>query len=248
MAFDTKKETRACISWIQDWFSNCSGGAKGIVLGISGGKDSTVAANLCAQAIGVEKVLGILLPNGVQCDLEDAEKVAQVTGIKSKLINIINIYEATFSLISNAIGADFKKEAQINITPRLRMCILYAVAQSYSYRVCGTSNLSERYIGYTTKWGDSVSDFNPVGNFTSDEVIKIGCELGLPSDLIYKTPADGLCGKSDEDTFGFTYKELNEYIRTGTCKDEAVKNKIDTMNKISAHKREVTPMYKKKTE
>jgi len=243
MNFNAKKETANCITWIKDWFDNQSGSAKGIVIGISGGKDSTIVASLCAKAIGKENVLGILLPNGIQSDIEDALKVIEVTGILSKTINIGNVYDAMFLAIESEIDDNFKPEAQINIPPRLRMTVLYAVAQSFSYRVCGTSNLSEKHIGYTTKWGDNVSDFNPLSNFTSEEVIMIGDELDIPTDLIYKAPADGLSGKTDEDSFGFTYKALNEYIRTGICFDEITKQKIDKMNVISSHKRNPIPIF-----
>lgn len=243
MELNAKKGAIDGINWIKDWFMNKSGGAKGIVIGISGGKDSTVAASLCAKAIGSENVLGLLMPNGVQVDFEDSKKVILATEICSRIINIENIYNAAMYTIEGELGDKLSKASQLNLAPRLRMTVLYAVAQSLGYRVCGTSNLSEKYIGYTTKWGDNVSDFNPLGNLTSAEVVMIGAELGLPNDLIYKEPADGLSGKSDEYNFGFTYPVLNEYIRTGKCADLQIKQKISNMHQMSNHKRESIAVF-----
>jgi len=244
MNFDAKLEMVECIEWIKEWFEKESGGAKGFAIGMSGGKDSTVAAALCARAIGKENVLGILMPNKVQLDIEDSKKAVEVIGMKSQIINIGESYQALFQVIEESVDVEFNRAAQINILPRVRMTILYAIAQTYGYRVCGTSNFSEKYIGYSTKWGDNVSDFNPLGDFTSEEVVMIGEALGLPEDLIYKKPADGLRGKTDEDNFGFTYKVLNQYIKSGVCEDEEIKAKIDWRHKISHHKREVIPYFK----
>ena len=236
MIFDAEKKAEECIAWINHWFTNQSGGSKGLVIGISGGKDSTVVAALCAKAIGKEKVLGILMPNGIQSDIADARQVIKETGICAQVVNIDEAYKGIVGGIRETIAVPLNREAMINIAPRVRMTVLYAVAQAHNYRVCGTSNLSERYIGYSTKWGDSACDFNPLGSLTSDEVVAVGQVLGLSQELTHKTPSDGLCGKSDEDNFGFTYAVLNNYIRTGTCENEDIKEKIDRMHLLAGHK------------
>jgi len=236
--FDVAKETQNCIDWIKNWFDSESGNAKGIVIGISGGKDSTIVAKLCCEALGVDAVFGVLMPNGVQADIGDSIEVCKILGIRYGEVNVNDCYNG---LISALIGVS--EEATINIPPRLRMTTLYAIAQSKGYRVVGTGNFSERYIGYCTKWGDMASDFNPIANFTSDEVVAIGDYLKLPYDLVHKIPADGLCGQSDEERFGFTYEDLNRYIRTGICENNEIKARIDKMHEYSLHKIMGIPIY-----
>jgi len=240
MNFNPKEQTQKCINWIQTWFEKQSGNANGAIIGISGGKDSTVVAALLCKAIGNQRVLGVLMPNGIQNDISDSHQICKILNIRNITVNI----ETAFNGIINAIEMDLSKQSKINIPPRLRMTILYTLGQELNYRVAGTGNLSERYIGYTTKWGDSACDFNPIGNFTTDEVIKIGAELGLPKDLIEKVPADGLSGKSDEENIGFSYKILNKYIREGVCEDAEIKGKIEKLHQISRHKQEPIPMYR----
>ncbi len=237
--FPAKEQGQKCIEWIKDWFTNKSGNAKGIIIGISGGKDSTVVAALTAQAIGKDKVLGVLMPNGMQKDLEDGKSICKHLDINYTIVNIQDSYEAIIKQIEkNESNQPFDLSAQpkINIAPRLRMITLYAMGQQLNYRVVGTGNLSERTVGYATKWGDMACDFNPIGSFTSQEVVAIGESLSLPKDLIFKAPADGLSGKTDEENLGFTYETLNRYIRTGVCEDEAAKEKIDRLKLYNQHK------------
>ena len=241
-SFDVEKETKNCIGWIKDWFDNESGGAKGIAIAISGGKDSTVVAKLCAEAVGAERVFGIPMPNGVQSDIADSLRVCELIGIPYSVINIGEIYKEFLNATR-----DNTTEALINVPPRIRMTMIYLISQNMGYRVVGTGNLSERYIGYCTKWGvDTAYDFNPIANFTSDEVIAIGDYLKLPYALVHKTPSDGLCGQSDEDRIGFSYATLNKYIRTGICEDAETKAKIDKMHEYAAHKTNPIPIYRQK--
>ena len=185
--------------------TNC----KGFVINISGGKDSTVVAKLLVDALGKDKVFGILQPNGNQIDIDDSYKIVDLLNIKYTIVNIEHILNSSLA----AIDIPITEKAITNLLARIRMCIEYAIAQSIGYRVCGTGNLSEHYIGWFTKWGDGACDFNPIAHLTCTEVMELGHYMGLPDELVYKEPADGLTGKSDEDNFGFTYKELDEFIR-----------------------------------
>lgn len=239
-SFNVEEQTKNCIEWIRDWFYTKSSGAKGIVIGISGGTDSSVVAKLCCEAIGIENVYGILMPNGVQKDINDSYKLCRIIGLDFSCIDIDEIY-------CNFLNVDyFTNESMINIAPRIRMAMLYAIGQTMGYRVVGTGNLSEKYIGFCTKWGDTAHDFNPIGNFTKTEVIQIGDYLGLPYDLVHKTPSDGLCGMSDEDKFGFSYTILDRYIREEICFDTDIKNKIDKLHFLSLHKFAPIPTYELK--
>ena len=243
--------------------TNC----KGFVIGISGGKDSTVVAKLLVDAIGADKVLGVLMPNREQHDINDSIKVCNLLGINYHTVNIYNIYNALLSAIhepqssqtkmimypnrtflpetdpadriattNNGFQFQISPKARTNISPRLRMCVLYAIAQSIGYRVCGTGNKSEHYIGWFTKWGDGACDFNPIAHLTCTEVVELGHYLGLPAELVDKTPADGLTGKSDEDNFGFTYKELDTFLTEPNIVFTHNCNKFMEMHKNSQHK------------
>ena len=203
-AADAAHET---VKWIKEWFEKNGGYSKTAVIGISGGKDSTVAAALCVEALGKNQVIGVLMPNGRQYDIADSYAVINTLGIQHFEINIKNAYNSICDEIKEYTKI-LSSQCTINLPARLRMSTLYAVSQCVGGRVVNTCNLSEDYIGYSTRWGDSVGDFAPLANFTTDEVIKIGLELGLPYDLVYKAPSDGLCGKTDEDSLGFTYAAL----------------------------------------
>ena len=209
------------IQWIKDWFDTQSNGAEGIVIGISGGKDSTVVAKLCVEAIGKERVFGVLMPNGKQKDIADSQRVCDLLGIRYIVVNISDMYydfirnisseEITLSTEDHNV-VFLSDETKVNICPRIRMTTLYAIAQTKNYRVAGTSNATERGLGYFTKWGDGACDFNPLGFLTCTEVIRLGLDLDLPEELINKAPSDGLTGKTDEEQFGYSYKEIDEVL------------------------------------
>ena len=247
--FDAVKVKKDCVQWIRDWFDKNGPGCNAII-GISGGKDSTVAASLCVEALGKDRVYGILMPNGVQYDIAYSQRVCKYLGIHSFECNIKKAYDAICEEISWAIYAmsNLKvlkptDQTKINLPPRLRMSTLYAISQSLNGRVVCTDNASEAYIGYSTRWGDNVGDFSPLLNLTSEEVVAIGDALGLPYELTHKTPSDGLCGKTDEDNFGFTYEVLNKYIRTGVCDDEEIKAKIDAKHQKNLFKLQPIPAF-----
>lgn len=194
----------------------------GYVLGISGGKDSTVVAKLLVDAIGKENVLGVLMPNGEQKDIDDSYKVCEYLNINYTVININDAFDGIVQQVNlskihtvnnNEENIFLTEKSLTNVAPRIRMTTLYAIAQSLGYLVAGTGNKSERFVGWFTKWGDGACDINPIAHLTCTEVIELGDYLGLPYDLVHKTPADGLTGKSDEDNLGFTYKELDSLIK-----------------------------------
>ena len=196
------------IDWIREYFKTTNG--RKAVIGISGGKDSTVAAALCVKALGKENVIGVMMPNGVQSDIEDSEKIIKHLGIDSFVVNINYAY---LNLVNQINEHHITSQAQINMPPRLRMTVLYGVAQNIGGRVVNTCNRSENCLSWATIWGDSVGDFAPFDLLTTEEIVAIGDELCLPYELVHKTPSDGLCGKTDEDSFGFTYNEVNQLIR-----------------------------------
>jgi len=226
---------------IRDWFDK-NGSTATAVIGISGGKDSTVAAALLEEALGKDRVLGVMMPNGIQPDISDSERVIKILGIRSITENINTIY-ATFIQQLMMTGINVSKDTTINLPPRLRMATLYAIAQSLPEggRVINTCNYSEDYVGYSTKYGDSAGDISILGNCFVSEVIGIGDALGLPYDLVHKAPSDGLCGKTDEDRFGFTYDDIETYVLTGTTGNAEIDAKILKMHKASRHK--YTEMY-----
>ena len=210
--------------------------AKGVVIGMSGGKDSFVIAKLCCEAIGKESVFGVIMPNGEMTDVDDAIKSCEFLNIRYEIANIENSYKDTVKLTKNILKTEeLSSVTMLNISPRLRMNLLYAVGGTLGFLVANTSNLSERMVGYSTKWGDGVGDFAPLANLTKTEVCELGLELGLPDELVNKKPSDGLTGKTDEDVMGFSYSELDDYIRNG-IKGENFE-KILKMHKVSAHKR-----------
>lgn len=225
--FEPMKEIEDIIQWIRSFK------IKGAVIGISGGKDSTVVGKLLVEALGKDKVFGVLMPNGVQKDICSSQQVVRDLGIAHMEVNIGETYHTLtkeIKMISN--------ESAINIAPRLRMTTLYSVAQTLGYRVAGTGNMSEAYVGYTTKWGDNACDFNPIGNYTKEEVVAIGLALGLDRELVCKTPSDGLSGQTDEEKLGFTYEEVEDVIN-GVIRH----NKIAEMHEYSRHKFEPIPTY-----
>lgn len=224
-------------------------GIKGAVIGISGGKDSTIVAKMMVEILGKDNVVGVLMPNGVQKDIEDSKRVIDILGIRSITVNIGETYDTLYDEVNHAlisINQGITEATQINISPRIRMTVLYAVAQSMGsgWRVIGTTNKSENYIGWLTKWGDGGVDFEPIIDFTVTEVKALGKALGLPADLVDKVPVDGLTVHSDEERFGFTYAQLDEYIDKGTCGDKEIDAKIADMHAKSEHKRKMIPSFK----
>ena len=206
----SKTLSEQIIDWIRDYFKTTNG--RKAVIGISGGKDSTVAAALCVKALGKENVIGVMMPNGVQADIADSEKIIKHLGIDSLVVDIQYAY---MNLVNQINEHHITSQAQINMPPRLRMTVLYGVAQNIGGRVVNTCNLSEDTVGYASLFGDSAGDFSPLSRLTTEEIVAIGDELGLPYELVHKTPTDGLCGKTDEENLGVTYHEINELIRNG---------------------------------
>jgi len=221
------------INWIREYFK-AQPNANGAIIGISGGKDSSVAAKLLVEALGKERVFGVLMPNGVQKDIDDSLRVVDILGIDYKIVNIEKAYNG---LLEEIQEKSLSIDAKINIPPRLRMTTLYALGVNMHYRVCGTGNKSEGFVGYTTKWGDNAFDFNPIGDLTTEEVIAVGDALGLPYELVHKTPNDGLSGQSDEEKLGFSYQQINEYIESGSCGDKEIDEKIKLKHEYNKHKR-----------
>ncbi len=241
--FDAKKVKEQCVNWIREFFEANGKGCNAVV-GISGGKDSSVVAALCVEALGKDRVIGVLMPQGVQHDIDMAELLVNHLGIKHFVVNVKDAVDG----VLNSLPKDMEITPQTiqNIPPRVRMTTLYAVSQSCNGRVANTCNLSEDWVGYSTRYGDSVGDFSPMSNLTVTEVKQIGYELGLPKELVDKTPIDGLCGKTDEENLGFTYAELDKYIRTGVCDNPDTKALIDRKHKANLFKLELMPCFKPK--
>lgn len=241
-SFDAKKATEGAVNWIKEFFKE-NGPDCNAVLGISGGKDSSVTAALLVKALGKERVIGVLMPKGEQPDIDMARLLVNHLGIKSYEINIKDAVCGVENEIAKTDLA-FSTMAKTNLPPRIRMATVYAVSQCVNGRVANTCNMSEDWVGYSTRYGDSVGDFSPLSNFTVTEVKEIGRYLGLPNELVDKAPADGLCGKTDEDNLGFTYAVLDKYIREGICEDEKTKERIDMLHKKNLFKLQYMPCYK----
>ena len=236
--FDAKKVKDACVEWIRAFFEE-NGKDCCAVVGISGGKDSSVTAALCAEALGTERVIGVLMPNGEQSDIDMAELLVRHLGIRSYTVNIRDAVDG----IKNALPFELSEQARTNLPPRIRMSTLYAVSQCFNGRVANTCNLSEDWVGYSTRYGDAAGDFSPMAKLTVQEVKAIGRVLGLPEELVDKVPIDGLSGKTDEDNLGFTYEELDRYIRTGEIRDMEKKARIDMLHKRNMFKLQLMPMF-----
>ena len=237
--FNAKEMKDRCVEWIRDFFAK-NGPDCNAVVGISGGKDSSVVAALCVEALGKDRVIGVLMPCGVQADIDMARKLVNHLGIKNYEVNV----EAAVSGLLNALpDIELSVQTKTNLPPRIRMTTLYAVSQSVNGRVANTCNLSEDWVGYSTRYGDSVGDFSPLSRLTVTEVKAIGKLLGLPEDLVEKVPIDGLCGKTDEENLGFSYAALDQYIREGICEDAELKEKIDRMHERNLFKLELMPCF-----
>lgn len=239
--FNAGKVKNELIEWIRGYFEQ-NGKDCNAVVGISGGKDSSLTAALCVQALGKDRVYGVLMPQGEQHDIDYSKELVSHLGIKHFNINIKNSVDALLASIKES-GPSLNRQATINIPARIRMTTLYAVSAVVNGRVANTCNLSEDWVGYATKYGDGAGDFSPLSRLTVTEVKALGRELGLPSKFIEKVPEDGLSGLSDEENLGFTYAVLDKYIREGICEDADIKEKIDRLQKTNEHKLALMPYY-----
>lgn len=236
--FDAKNVKNQCVAWIREFFRE-NGPDCNAIVGISGGKDSSVVAALCVEALGKDRVIGVLMPCGQQHDIDMAQLLVNHLGIKHYVINIQGAVEA----MKAAMPFELSTQSKTNLPPRIRMTTLYAVAQSHNGRVANTCNLSEDWVGYSTRYGDAAGDFSPCSHLTVQEVKAIGRELNLPEVLVDKVPIDGLCGKTDEENLGFLYSELDCYIRTGQIADAQKKEKIDRLHRLNRFKLELMPSF-----
>lgn len=238
--FDAEKVKNDIVEWIREFFEKNGKGCNAVVA-ISGGKDSSVVAALCVEALGKDRVIGVLLPCGVQADIDCSKLLVEHLGIKNYTINIEAAVNGVFDAAPDEV--EITNQARINLPPRIRMAVTYAVSQSCNGRVANTCNLSEDWVGYATRYGDGAGDFSPLAKLTVTEVRAVGRALGLPPVLVDKVPIDGLCGKTDEENLGFTYDMLDKYIRTGVCEDEEKKQRIDRLHEINKFKLELMPCF-----
>ena len=236
--FDAVKIKDQCVEWIRQFFEENGKGCNAVI-GISGGKDSSITAALCVEALGKDRVIGVLMPNGEQADIDMALLLVKHLDIRYFIVNIKDAVDG----ITKAIPFELSDQSRINLPPRIRMSTLYAVSQSHNGRVANTCNLSEDWVGYSTRYGDSVGDFSPCSHLTVQEMRQVGRVLGLPSVLVEKVPSDGLCGKTDEDNLGFTYAELDRYIREGVIEDKEKKARIDRLHRINLFKLKLMPSF-----
>ena len=238
--FDALKVKNDCVAWIRDFFEKNGPGCNAVV-GISGGKDSSIVAALCVEALGKDRVVGVLMPNGEQHDIDMAHMLVNHLGIRHYVINIKDAVEGV--LKNFPADLPISEQTTVNLPPRIRMSTLYAVSQSVNGRVANTCNLSEDWVGYSTRYGDGAGDFSPLSHLTVTEIKQIGYLLGLPKALVDKTPIDGLCGKTDEENLGFTYAELDVYIRTGEIADPKKKESIDRKHAANLFKLQLMPSF-----
>ena len=239
--FNVEKTTEAVVEWIRDWFEVNGKGCNAVV-GISGGKDSSIVAALCAKALGKERVIGVLMPNGEQSDIDCSKQLVAHLGIPYYVCNIKKAVDGVLECMETA-GIEISRQTRINLPPRIRMSTLYALSQSKNGRVANTCNLSEDWVGYSTRYGDAAGDFSPLGKLTVREVKEIGKYLQLPINLVEKVPSDGLSDRTDEDNLGFTYAVLDTYIRTGVCEDKDTKARIDRLHVMNEFKLKPIPCY-----
>lgn len=243
--FNAQKAKDACVEWIRDFFEKNGKGCNAVV-GISGGKDSSIAAALCAEALGKDRVIGVLMPKGEQADIDMAYLLVNHLGIKHYVVNIAEAVDGVLNNLPKEI--ELTSQTTQNLPARIRMSTLYAISQSCNGRVCNTCNLSEDWVGYSTRYGDAAGDFSPLSYLTVTEIREIGHLMGLPKELVNKTPIDGLCGKTDEENLGFTYAELDRYIRQGVIEDKNTKEIIDKKHKQNLFKLQLMPAFEYKYE
>jgi NAD+ synthase len=241
--FDAKATTEKLVEWVKNYFETTASPETKAVIGISGGKDSSVAAAVCVKALGKDRVIGVLMPQGEQSDISYSHLLVDTLGIKSYVINVGDTVSTFMSELSKHMEPT--NQAIVNTPARIRMTTLYAVAACFGGRVVNTCNLSEDWVGYSTKYGDAAGDFSPLSDLTVTEVLAVGDELGLPNELVHKVPTDGLCGKTDEENLGFTYAMLDKYIRgeddLSSCPE--IKEKIDRLHRLNLHKLMLMPKF-----
>ncbi len=241
--FNVKKVTEDCIDWIRNWFLE-NGPESKAVIGISGGKDSSVVSALCVKALGRDRVLGVLMPQGNQSDINYSHLLCNHLQIEHVVVNIEGMVSAMKNSVEASLKSELSLQSIINMPARIRMSTLYAISQTVGGRVANTCNLSENWVGYSTRYGDAAGDFSPLHNLTVEEVKQIGHYLNLPKELVEKAPEDGLTMKTDEENLGFTYKELDQYIRTGMIENKEHQKKIDTLHQNNLFKLQEMPSFK----
>ena len=249
--FNALKTKNDIVTWIKEWFQQ-NGKDCNAVIGLSGGKDSSIVAALCVESLGKDRVVGVTMPNIVQteatvlsADLNDVDILVKHLGIRLITLPIAPAYTHIIANLERELNGyeNVTNQTRVNLAPRIRMAGLYAVSQSLNGRVANTCNWSEEYVGYSTRFGDSVGDFAPLLNLTVTEILEIGKYLDIPYHLVDKKPADGLCGKTDEDNLGFSYAVLDRYIRTGECPDKIAKELIDEKHRKNLFKLEPIPSF-----
>lgn len=240
--FDAEKVKNDCVQWIRRYFEE-NGKDCTAVIGISGGKDSSVVATLCCEALGNDRVFGVLMPQGTQPDIDVSIDLCRTLGIDYITVDVCPAIRSIKHQVKPQLGEKWSKQTATNIPARIRMATLYAVSQTVSGRVANTCNLSEDWVGYSTRYGDSVGDFSPLSNLTVTEVKAVGRCLGLPERFVEKVPIDGLCGKTDEDNLGFSYAELDRYIREGIEPAPEKKENIDRRHAANRFKMEPMPCF-----
>lgn len=238
--FDALKVKNECVEWIRDFFEKNGKGCNAVI-GISGGKDSSVTAALCVEALGRDRVIGVLMPQGEQHDIDMAYMLVNHLGIRHYEINIKDAVDGVLRNMPKEM--EITPQTKQNLPARIRMATVYAVSQSNNGRVANTCNLSEDWVGYATRYGDGAGDFSPLSHLTVTEIKEIGNILGLPKELVNKTPIDGLCGKTDEENLGFTYAELDIYIRTGKIDNAETRALIDKKHAANLFKLQLMPSF-----
>ena len=240
MDFNPQMQLAGLLEWMAEQMAACRG--KTAVIGISGGKDSSTVAALAVAAYGRENVYGVLMPDGVQPDIDYSQALVEHLNLPHTTINIHDAVQGVLGEMERA-GLTPSRQTVVHLPSRIRMSTLYAVAQSLDGGVViNTSNLSEDWVGYCTIYGDSAGAFSPLGMYTTEEVVALGRQLGLPEKFLIKPPSDGLTGKTDEDNLGFTYHAVNEYVRRGVV-DADIKERIDALHRASRFKFQTLPVY-----
>lgn len=242
-SFNAEKVTNEVVEWVRDLFEKTASPTTNAVIGISGGKDSSVAAAVCVKALGKDRVIGVLMPQGEQADISYSHLLVDTLGIRSYTVNIGDTVKAFMNELKKHVEPS--NQAVVNTPARIRMTTLYAIAACNNGRVVNTCNLSEDWVGYSTKYGDAAGDFSPLSDLTVTEVLQVGEFLGLPNELVHKVPIDGLCGKTDEENLGFTYAMLDKYIRglDDLSSVPEIKEKIDRLHRANLHKLQLMPKY-----